>query len=144
VTLSRFVEPIKKTPETDEIIDVFSQGGVRIRPTPSREFRSTDNLVVLFELYNAAAKTETGKPMVWVTLKLMKDGQATTAPMDYVLTETVATPSPHLTFAKYVKLAGLQPGKYVAIIEARDRATQKLLTREESFVITQSTTPSER
>jgi hypothetical protein len=137
VTLSRFVEPITKTPETDAIIDVFSQGGVRIRPAPSREFRSTDNLVVLFELYNAAAKAETGKPMVWVTLKLMKDGQTATAPMDYVLTESVATPSPHLTFAKYVKLAGLQPGKYVAIIEARDRETQKLLTRQESFVITQ-------
>ncbi len=137
VTLSRFVEPIKKTPGTAETTDVFSQGGVRIRPTPSREFRSTDNLIVLFELYNAAAKAETGKPMVWVTLKLMKDGQAATAPMDYVLTETVATPSPHLTFAKYIKLAGLQAGKYVAIIEARDRATQKLLTRQESFVITQ-------
>ena len=137
VTLSRFVEPIKKAPETGETIDVFSQGGVRIHPTPSREFRPTDNLVILFELYNAAAKPETGKPMVWVTLKLMKDGQAATAPMDYVLTETVATPSPHLTFAKYVKLAGLQAGKYVAIIEARDRTTQKLLTREESFVISQ-------
>jgi VWFA-related protein len=137
VTLSRFVEPIKKAPETGETIDVFSQGGVRIRPTPSREFRPTDNLVVLFELYNAAAKPETGKPMVWVTLKLMKDGQAATAPMDYVLTETVAAPTAHLTFAKYVKLAGLQAGKYVAIIEARDRATQKLLTRQESFVISQ-------
>lgn len=137
VTLSRVVEAIKKTPETAETTDVFSQGGVRIRPTPSREFRSTDNLVVLFELYNAAAKAETGKPMVWVTLKLTKDGQAASAPMDYVLTETVATPSPHLTFAKYIKLAGLQAGKYVAIIEARDRVTQKLLTRQESFVITQ-------
>jgi VWFA-related protein len=137
VTLSRFVEPTKKAPETGETIDVFSQGGVRIRPTPSREFRPTDNLVVLFELYNAAAKAETGKPMVWVTLKLMKDGQSATTPMDYVLTETVAAPSPHLTFAKYVKLAGLQAGKYVAVIEARDRTTQKLLTRQESFVISQ-------
>jgi VWFA-related protein len=135
VTLSRFAEPIKKSPEPAVTTDVFSQGGVRIRPTPSREFRPTDNLIVLFELYNAAAKAETGKPMVWVTMRLMKDGQAAIAPMDYVLTETVATPSPHLTFAKYVKLAGLQAGKYVAIIEARDRTTQKLLTREESFVI---------
>jgi VWFA-related protein len=137
VTLSRFAEPIKKSPDTAVTTDVFSQGGVRIRPTPSREFRPTDNQIVLFELYNAAAKAETGKPMVWVTLKLMKDGQLATAPIDYVLTETVATPSPHLTFAKYVKLAGLQAGKYVAVIEARDRTTQKLLTREESFVISQ-------
>src|SRR5262245_11438349 len=135
VALSRFVEPIKKTPGSTETADVFSQGGVRIRPSPSREFRATDNLVVLFELYNASVNAETGKPMVWVTLKLMKDDQAATKPMDYILTETVATPSQHLTFAKYIKLAGLQAGKYVAIIEARDRVTQKLLTQQESFVI---------
>jgi hypothetical protein len=88
-------------------------------------------------MYNATVKAETGKPMVWVTLKLMKDDQMVTAPMDYVLTEIVPTPSPHLTFAKYIKLAGLQAGKYVTKIEARDRATQKLLTHQESFVITQ-------
>lgn len=135
VALSRFVEPIKKTPAAAETVDVFSQGGVRIRPLPSREFRATDNLVVLFELYNASVNSETGKPMVWVRLKLMKDDQPATKPMDYLLTETVVTPSQHLTFAKYIKLAGLQAGKYVAIIEARDRGTQKLLTRQESFVI---------
>ena len=137
VALSRFVEPIKKTPGAAETEDVFSPGGVRIRPSPSREFRATDNLVVLFELYNASVNTETGKPMVWVTLKLMKDDQVATKPMDYLLTETLATPSPHLTFAKYIKLTGLQAGKYMAIIEARDRVTQKLLTHQESFVIAQ-------
>src|SRR5262245_24557569 len=137
VSLSRFVEPIKKTSGDAEMTDVFSQGGVRIRPLPSREFRVTDNLVVLFELYNASVNSETGKPMIWVTLKLMKDDQPAAKPMDYLLTEIEATPSRHMTFAKYMKLAGLQAGKYVAIIEARDRVTQKLLTRHESFVITQ-------
>ena len=56
VALSRFVEPIKKSPGAAETVDVFSQGGVRIRPLPSREFRATDNLVVLFELYNASVR----------------------------------------------------------------------------------------
>ncbi|MGH9937709.1 MAG: VWA domain-containing protein [Blastocatellia bacterium] len=135
VTLSRYAEPIKKAPGTAETVDVFSQGGIRIRPSPSREFRNTDNLIVFFELYNAGAKAETGKPMVWVTLKLMKDNQTVTKPIDYVLTETVATPAPHLTFAKYIRLTGLQPGNYAAVIEARDMVTQKLLTQQESFVI---------
>ncbi len=58
VTLSRLAEPIKKTPGAPETTDVFSQGGVRIRPFPSREFRDTDNLIVLFELYNASVKAE--------------------------------------------------------------------------------------
>jgi len=135
-SLSRYAEPIKITPGTAETLDVFSQGGIRIRPSPSREFRNTDNLIVFFELYNAVAKAETGKPMVWVSLKLMKDDQAVTKPMDYVLTEIVATPAPHMTFAKYIKLTGLQSGNYAVVIEARDMVTQKLLTQQESFVIT--------
>ncbi len=63
--------------------------------------------------------------MVWVTLKLMKDDQMVTKPMDYLLTETVSSHSQRIIFAKYVKLNGLQAGKYVAVIEARDRVTQK-------------------
>src|SRR5262249_35593912 len=102
VVLSRYVEPIKKTPGTADPVDVFSQGGVRIRSTSSREFRPADNLIVFFELYGATTKQETGKPLAWVTLKLMKDDQTAIKPIDYVLTETVTTPVPHQVFAKYI------------------------------------------
>jgi hypothetical protein len=38
-------------------------------------------------------------------------------------------------FAKYIRLAGLPAGKYVAMIEARDMVTGKLVKQQASFVI---------
>ena len=83
---------------------------MQIRPSPSREFQTGDNLIIFFKLYNAAAG-ETGKPLVRVILTLMKDGTPAIKPLDYLLTEVETDPVPHLTFAKYVKLAGLAHGK---------------------------------
>ena len=70
-----------------------------------------------------------------VTLTLMKDGRPATRPVDYQLTEPANEPVPHLTFAKYVKLTGLAPGKYSAVIESRDIVQQKVLKQEAWFVI---------
>ena len=118
-------------------VDVLSEGNVRIRPSPSREFYPTDNLIIFLKLYNAAVAPETGKPLVRVTVTLMKDGKPATRPMDYQLTETLTEPVPHLTFARYFKLAGLAAGKYSAVIESRDIAQQKVVRQEASFVIKQ-------
>lgn len=117
--------------------DVFSQEGVQIRPSPSREFRASDNLIIFFELYNAARGAETGKPLVRVTVTLMKDDKPATRPIDYMLTEALAEPVPRLTFAKYISLAKLSPGKYVAIIEALDVVTRKVVRQRAAFVIAQ-------
>ena len=137
VTLSRQAMPAQKRPGTTQPSDVFSQGGVQIRPSPGREFRVTDNLIIFFELYNAATSQETGKPLVRVTVTLVKDNKAATKPMDYVLTETNAEPVQHLTFAKYLTLAGLSTGKYTAMIEVKDMVTRKLVTQQASFMIIQ-------
>ena len=117
--------------------DVLSQGGAQVRPSPSREFRATDNLIVYFELYNAATSAETGKPLVRITVTLMKDNKPATKPMDYMLTETVAERATHLTLSKYVSLASLPAGKYIALIEARDLVGRKVVKQQEPFVITQ-------
>jgi VWFA-related protein len=129
--LSRHVEPIKPPIRAD----VFTAGNVQIRPSPSREFHSTDNLIVFLQLYNAAVSRDTGTPLVRVTLTLMKDGKQAARPIDYQLTETVSDPIPHLTFAKYIKLSGLPPAKYSALIESRDLVQQKLVRREVPFEI---------
>jgi VWFA-related protein len=130
--LSRHAEPQKQTARNG---DVLSEGNVQIRPSPSREFHSTDNLIIFFKLYNAALAGETGKPLVRVTVTLMKDGQQAARPLDYQLTEPTTEPVPHLTFAKYVKLTGLLAGKYSAVIESRDIVQQKVLKQEAWFVI---------
>ncbi len=137
VTLSRQAMPAQKRAGAIQPSDVFSQGGVQIRPSPGREFRVTDNLIIFFELYNAATSRETGKPLVRVTVTLVKDNKAATKPIDYVLTETGAEPVQHLTFAKYLSLTGLPTGKYTAMIEVKDMVTRKLVTQQASFMIIQ-------
>jgi hypothetical protein len=130
--LSRHAEPQKQTARNG---DVLSEGNVQIRPSPSREFHATDNLIIFFKLYNAAVGRETGKPLVSVTVTLMKDGKPAMRPLDYQLTESAIEPVLHLTFARYVRLAGLPAGKYSAVIESRDIVQQKALKQEAWFVI---------
>ena len=57
----------------------------------------------------------------------MKDGQPATRPFDYVLTDVQSQPVPHLTFAEYLRLTNLAPGRYQATIEAKDMVTRKLV-----------------
>jgi VWFA-related protein len=130
--LSRHAEPLKQKAGNG---DVFSEGSVQIRPSPSREFHSTDNLIIFFKLYNAAVARETGKPLVRVTVTLMKDGRPVNRPLDYQLTDAATGSTPTLTFAKYIKLTGLAPGRYSAVIESRDLAQQKVLKQEAWFII---------
>lgn len=131
--LSRHAEPFKLTAQNNG--DVLSEGNVQIRPSPSREFHPTDNLIIFFKLYNAAASNETGRPLVRVTVTLMKDSQQVARPVDYQLTDASTGPMPALTFAKYLKLTGLAPGRYSAVIESRDIAQRKVLKQEAWFVI---------
>ena len=133
--LSRHIEPLRK-PSTGPA-DVLTAGSVQIRPSTSREFQTTDNLIIFFKVYNATPMAETGKPMVSITVRLMKDGKPAMKPIDYQLTEIEAEPVPNLTFANYIKLAGMPTGKYSVMIEARDITQRKTLKQEASFVITQ-------
>jgi VWFA-related protein len=138
VVLSRHAEPAKRQLAADRMTgagDVFSEAGVQIRPSPSREFRLTDNLIIFFKLYNSAKAADTGKPLVRVTVTLINNSKVAIKPIDYDVTETLPEPVPHLTFAKYIRLAGLPAGKYVAMIEARDMVTGKLVKQQASFVI---------
>jgi VWFA-related protein len=133
--LSRHAEPLR--PPVAVPGDVLSAGHVQIRPSPSREFQPADNLIIFFKLYNATLAAATGKPLVRVTVTLMKDGRQVTKPIEYELTEIEAEPTPHLTFAKYIKLAGLAKGKYSVVIEARDTPQKKVVKQEAEFMITQ-------
>jgi len=133
--LSRHAEPLRQ--RATGPVDVLSADNVLIRPSPSREFQATDNLIIFFKIYNANPRAETGKPLVRVTITLMKDGKQAMKPLDYVLTEIEAEPVPQLTFAKYVKLASLATGRYSVVIEARDVGQKKVVRQEAWFVITQ-------
>lgn len=130
--LSRHAESLKQKSTS---IDVLSEGNVQIRPSPSREFHTTDDLIIFFKLYNAAVASETGTPLVRVTVTLMKDGLRASRPIDYQLTDASTGAVPALTFAKFIKLSGLAPGRYSAVIESRDIARQQMLKQEAWFLI---------
>ena len=132
LVLSRYVEAAN--PQATEP-DVFAIRKTSIRPSAARQFRATDNLVMLMAVYNAANSPDTGKPMVRVTARLMKDGQPATKPLDFVLTEIDNEPVPHLTFAEYIRLTGMTPGSYTVTIESKDMVTKKLVKQEASFQI---------
>jgi hypothetical protein len=136
VVLSRFVEQAQ-LPKlgSDEPADVFVHGRTQIRPSAGKRFQSSDNLIMFGSVYNSANSPDTGKPMVRVTVRLTKEGQPATKFFDYVLTDIQPQPVPHLTFAEYIKLAGLAPGDYTAAIEIKDMVTRKSVKQEAPFTI---------
>ena len=132
LVLSRYVEAAN--PQATEP-DVYTIRKTSIRPSAARQFIATDNLIMFLNIYNAANSPDTGKPMVRVTARVMKDGQPATKPFDFMLTEIVNQPVPHLTFAEYIRLAGMAAGRYTVTIEAKDMVSKKLVKQEESFEI---------
>lgn len=137
LVLSRHAELAIKEIGGAEPVDVFAAEGIRIRPSPAREFRAADNLIIFSKLYNAAPDPATGKPVVRVTVLLARDNRLAMKPVSYEVTEVAAEPVAHLTFAKYVPLEGLPAGSYTVTIEARDLVAHKLVKRQSSFVVGQ-------
>jgi hypothetical protein len=90
---------------------------------------------MFLNIYNPANSAETGKPLVRVSVRLMKDGQPATKFYDFVLTDIQNQPVPHLTFAEYLRLANLAPGRYQAMIETKDMVTRKSSKQEAPFEI---------
>jgi hypothetical protein len=117
--------------------DAFSVGNIQIRPSPSHQFRATDNLIILFRLYNAAPAPDTKKPRVRVSVNLERDGKLATKPFEFELTEITSDPLPHVAFAKFIKLTGRPAGKYKAVIQSKDMVKQKVLTQDVWFEIMQ-------
>ena len=136
IVLSRYVEPASQLPpHPADFPDVFVHGKTLIRPSAARQFKTGDNLVMFLAVYNAANSSETGKPLVRVTVRLMKDGQPASKFFDYVLTDIQNQPVPHLTLAEYLKLTSLAPGRYQVTVETKDMVTKKSSKQEASFEI---------
>jgi VWFA-related protein len=135
IVLSRHALQIKSANGSTDSGDVLTEGTVQIRPLPSRQFHTKDNLIIFFDVYDPAVNAEMGKPLVRVTVTVMKDDKPASKPIDYVLTETVAQPVPHLTFAKFLSLDGFAPGDYTALIDTTDTVTHKHLIKRVAFAV---------
>jgi len=135
VVLSRYVEASSQLPPNPDFPDVFVYGKQLIRPSAARQFKASDNLIMYLAVYNPANSPDSGKPLVRVSVRLMKDGQPASKFFDFVLTDLQSKPVPHLTFAEYIKLATLAPGRYQAMIEVKDMVTRKSSKQEAPFEI---------
>lgn len=136
VVLSRYVAPASQLPPNPaDAPDVFVYGKQLIRPSAALTFKNSENLIMFLNVYNAANSAETGKPLVRVSVRLLKDSQPATKFFDFVLTDIESQPVPHLTFAQYLTLANLAPGRYQAMIETKDMVTRKSAKQEASFEI---------
>jgi hypothetical protein len=95
--------------------------GVKILPSARCQFRNGDNLIFYFDIYNPQPDGEKKKTDISIAMSLMREGQVVNAKLPgYRLNEYSAEPLPHITFSKYLRLAGLQPGNYTLVIDVRD------------------------
>jgi VWFA-related protein len=94
--------------------------GVKILPSARCQFRNGENLIFYFDIYNAQAGSEGKKSDVSIELSLMREGRLMNARLpSYHLNED-SYPTSHITFSRYLHLAGLPPGSYSLVIDVRD------------------------
>ncbi len=134
------VSPILLSKEVNKVSEA-GQGfltvkGVKILPSARCHFRNGDNLIFYFDIYNAQSDTHSKKADVAVQLSLMRDGRPMNVHLpDYRLNDYLAEPIPHITLARYLQLANLQPGDYVLIATVRDSLSGETAMSRAAFKV---------
>ncbi|HEY9233151.1 MAG TPA: hypothetical protein VIS78_13440, partial [Blastocatellia bacterium] len=123
---------VDQSPQTTD--EFLTMQGVKILPSARCQFRNGDNLIFYFEVYHPQADGAGKKTDVAIELSLMKDGKPMNARLPrYLTTDYVAAPVPHLTFARFLHLAGLAPGNYTLVIEAKDSLGKRTARGQADF-----------
>jgi VWFA-related protein len=134
------VSPILLGKEVNKVAEA-GQGfltikGVKILPSARCHFRNGDNMIFYFDIYNAQSDTKSKKADVAVQLSLMRNGRPMNAVLpDYQLNELLAEPTPHITLARYLQLANLQPGDYVLLAKVHDSHSGENATSQAAFKV---------
>jgi VWFA-related protein len=110
-------------------------GGARILPSAQCEFRNGDNLIFYFDVYYPKVEAER-KTDVAVSTWLMLNGQRLQLGLsDFRLAQVESSPFPHMTVARYVKLAGLDAGDYSLVVRVRDALADRTTLAQAPFTI---------
>ncbi len=110
--------------------------GAQILPSARCEFHNGDNLIFYFDVYDPQMREK--KPDVAVTLWLTRNGERLPLKLpSYELNEPAGGGSAGLTLAHYVTLAGLKPGDYSLVVEARDRIANRTALGQASFSLSE-------
>jgi hypothetical protein len=108
----------------------FNVGALRLRPRFGNVFAKGDSLHAVCVLYGGEADAATGKRSLRARLSFSKDGR----PVAMGQPETFDTASAVVS-AGPVPLAGFEPGRYLAKVEAIDLVSGKSQTQETAFEI---------
>ncbi len=114
----------------------LSVGGTKILPSARCEFHNGDNLIFYFDIYHPKLETDQEKTDVSVDLALLRDGQRVNVRLpSYRLNQNVYQPLPHITFARYIQLAGLQAGNYTLVVRVKDALAHQEQNAQAAFSV---------
>lgn len=116
ILLSREVDKSSNT--ADPFLTVK---GVKILPSARCQFRNGDNMIFYFDIYNPQLAGENKRSDLTVELSLLREGRLTKARLPtFHLNELFDGPAAHITFSRYVRLAGLPPDNYTLVVDVKD------------------------
>jgi VWFA-related protein len=133
VLLAHGQQLYKATDTSDKFLTVQ---GLRITPSGACQFRSGENLIFYLDIYNAGLDPAKKKPNLTVALKLLHDGQETSARLpSFEVTDNPDGVDSSLTFCRFLRLTGLSPGDYTLVVDVKDAVGNQTASREAKFSI---------
>ena len=122
--------------KTADVSDHFLMvQGVRIMPSAVCQFRNGDDMIFYVDIYGP--RTDPGKKSdLSIELVFMRDGQPVHVGLPHFqLKDSPGDAFPHITFCRFLHLAGLQPGNYSLVINVNDRLANKTAQGEAAFAV---------
>jgi hypothetical protein len=125
----------KEVDKSSNIADQFlTVKGVKILPSARCQFRNGDNLIFYFDIYNPRTDGESKKSDVSIEMSLLREGHRVNARLpSYHLHEYFSEPTPHITFSRYMRLAGLSTGDYTLVVDVKDALGNQRTQGQASF-----------
>jgi VWFA-related protein len=125
----------KEVDKSSNVSDQFlTVKGVKILPSAQCQFRNGDNLIFYFDIYNPQPDGQSKKSDISINISLLREGQSVNARIpSYHLDEYSGEPTPHITFSRYLRLAGLSTGNYLLVIDVKDGRGNQRARGQASF-----------
>jgi GWxTD domain-containing protein len=108
----------------------FSLGSLRLHPFFGSTFAKTDQINIVYQVYDLSVDSVTGKANATVTLSILKDGKVPVAKQDQTIEGSVGG-----SVVGPVQFSGYAAGKYVVQLKVADKLANKNLVQEVPFEI---------
>ena len=108
----------------------FELGQMRLYPFFGSSFAKTDEIIIVFQVYDLAVDAGSGKANTTATLSILKDGKAPVAKLDQPIEGAVGG-----GLIGPVPLAGYGPGKYVVQLKVSDKIGKREVLKEAPFEV---------